>query len=694
MGINKKVIKKLNVQAAESFIDDITEDSTYYIFAAKHTAFGNTSGPIDMGGGTDESPPTPADTTKSAIQVYNDMLFGKKVKTTDTALMIKNYAWKSGNVYDMYKDYDSNLADKQFYCVTDDVVEYNVYKCLYNNGGAASLDKPSGQYTTPHESPVDGYIWKYMFTIDQLSIRKFATSDYVPVVAREDVAAAAVPGSIEIIEINNGGAGYTNYTRGRFPSDDSIKISGNVLQYGLDAGASSTDTFYNNCLIKITSGAATGQYRLISSYTLVNGKKVIEIDHPFDPIPTKDDEYEIYPNVFVYDVNGTHTANCVAWAVVNSAMGNAVSRIEVLDPGAGYRLASAKIKSPPTVIPLANAVVTPILSPPGGHGANFNNELFAHYVGLTTSFVGDSEPLSANNDYRTVGLLKNPLYANVSITLDTPITRGTFLKGENVYRYKPVRVFGNVAITANTLVIGSNTSFLDSFRSNDRVIITNGVTNLVANVESITSDTEMVIDKLPAFEDANCSIFSVQADHFGVVADFNPYALTLTDVNPVGSTISSFMFGDTSYATTKVANTQPYMTINGRDADEFNAFNQLTLFVGAFNTDMPMVEDEAVVQELGDEDTNPTAIIHSFRDNPGSANDYLYVTNITNNFQTTADDGDGLMRGLQSNAYFTARHKYDGEIISDSGEILYLENVSPIARNYKQTETIKLILEF
>lgn len=694
MGINQRIIKKLNVQAAESFIEEVVDVGTYYIFAAKHTPFGNTGGVIDFGGGTDDNPPIPQDSSRGSIQVYDDMVFGKRVKSSDVIIMIKKYLWTENAVFDMYSDTDSTLMDKPFYTVTDDGVEYKVYKCLFNNNGAPSTQKPFGEYLEPIEFPQDGYIWKYMFTIDQLAIRKFATVDYVPVVPNPDVKAAAVEGSIEIIKINNSGAGYTNYTKGRFPSPDNISIDGDILKFGLDASASSVDTFYNNCLIKITSGGGSGQFRLIKNYSITGGKKVIELDSPFITLPSAQDEYEIYPNVFVYDVNGTATANCVARAIISANTGNSISKIEVLSPGAGYRLATASLKMPGVVVPLANASVSPILSPPGGHGFDVDNELYAHYVGMTASFIGDEVPLSANNDYRTVGILRNPLYSNVIIRLDTSSTKGSFLKGETIFRYKPVKVSGNVAtLAANTTILGDNTSFLDSFRTNDRVIITNGVTNITANVETIIGDSELKIDRQPTFTDANCSIYIIDAEEFGKVVDFTPYELSLTNVKPVRGTISSFMLGNTSCATTQVSNVQPYATTNGRDVDEFNAYNQLTAFVGSFSSADPLFEDETIVQDLGAE-INPTAIVHSFTDNTGSSSDYLYTSNILGDFLTVADGGDGRLRGEISKAYFTALYKYNGEIIPDSGEILYLENVSPVTRNYKQTETIKLVLEF
>jgi hypothetical protein len=685
MSINQKITSTLNVQAAESFVQSVQENAAYYVFAAKHTPFG-----VGQGGGSDEIPPVPEDTVVSSIQVYNDMIFGKKIKNDSVINMIKRYEWIENNVYDMYRDNDTDLASKQFYVVIDDSVELNVYKCLFNNNGAKSTQKPFGKDNTPIEFPQDGYIWKYMFTVDQFNIRKFATSEYVPVTPNEEVANSAVTGSIEIITVDNNGAGYNNYTIGQFPDTASIAVGSN-LKFALDVSASSIDTFYKDCLIRMTSGVATNEYRLITDYAITNGQKVITIDRAFNNRPNAGDEYEIYPNVFVYDVSGTSSANCVARAIVNSAIGNAISRVEVLNTGSGYRLATAKIKTANIVSVTSNAVVTPVISPPGGHGSNINNELFGRFVGISSSFIGNNEPLSANNDYRTVGLLKNPQYANVSVTLDAGSIRGSFITNEIVYRYKPVRLYGNVSVSANSLVTGTDTSFIDTFRTNDRVIITNGISNIFANVQSITSDTLLSIDKEPVFTGSNCAIYLVEAVKFGKVIDYNSINISLTNVDPVGLEVSSYLLGEVSSCTARVSNTASYIKVNGRDADEFNAFNQLTTFVGSFTSTAEFIEDEFLIQDTDDIDTSPTARVHSYRDNPGSANDYLYVTNVSNVFDL---NGVAVIRGLTSNAYFDARYKYNGEIVPDSGEILYLENLKPITRDIKQTETVKLILEF
>jgi hypothetical protein len=685
MSINQKITSTLNVQAAESFVQSVQDNAAYYVFAAKHTPFG-----VDQGGGSDETPPAPQDTVVSSIQVFNDMVFGKRIKNDSIINMIKRYEWIENSVYDMYRDNDTELSSKQFYVVIDDSVEFNIYKCLFNNNGTKSTQKPFGKDNTPIEFPQDGYIWKYMFTVDQFNIRKFATSEYIPVTPNQDVANSAVAGSIEIITVDNSGTGYNNYTIGQFPDTAAIAVGSN-LRFGLDASASSISTFYKDCLIRMTSGVATNEYRLITDYTITNGQKVITIDRAFNNRPNAGDEYEIFPNVFIYDVSGTSTANCVARAIVNSAIGNAVSRVEVLSTGTGYRLATAKIKTANIVSVTSSAFVTPVISPPGGHGSNINNELFGRYVGISSSFIGNNAPLTANNDYRTVGLLKDPQFANVNVILDAGSTTGAFITNEVVYRYRPVRLFGNVSISANSLVTGTNTTFIDTFRTNDRVIITNGISNVFANVQVITSETLLTIDKDPSFTDSNCAIYLIEPVRFGRVTDYNSINISLTDVDPIGLEISSYLLGEVSSCTARVSNTQPYITVNGRDADEFGAFNQLTTFVGAFASAAEFIEDEVVIQDTDDLDTSPTARVHSFRDNPGSANDYLYVTNVSNVFDLNSV---AVVRGLTSNAYFNARYKYNGEIVPDSGEILYLENFNPITRNFKQTETVKIILEF
>jgi hypothetical protein len=676
MSIKQKVTKALNVQAAESFVNAIQNEGGYYVFASKHTPFTN-----------DLIPPTPDDTVQNDLAIYNEMLFGKRVRQDQVINMIKRYNWTSGTVYAMYSDSDADLDTKQFYVVTNEGTNLNVYKCLNNNNGAVSNTKPEGTSTAVDISELDGYTWKYMFTISDFEARKFATADFVPVVPNTAISTAAIPGSIEVVTVNDGGAGYRNYTVGVFPQPASIQIGGLRNKYGLDLNASNISNFYNNCSIKMTSGAAVNQYRLITNYTSTG--KVITLDRPFDLgfEPQSGDEYEIYPAVFVYDLSGTSIEDCVARAKIDPNKGYTVSSIEVLNIGEGYRKTRAEIIPASDVNVTASANLTPIVSPIGGHGSNVNNELFAKYVGITASFSGDSEPLVATSDFRTVGILKDPLYANVSISLDTASVIGSFVDGENVLRYRPIQLSSNVSVYANSLVVGTNTEFVDSLRTNDRVIVTDGLTNLFANVLSIISNTSFIIDKTPTTDSFNQTLYYTQSEYFAQVTSYNVGRVTLTNTIPVGLDVSQFIVGETSSCTARVANSEVNVSINSRAADEFNAFNQLTTLVGSLDTINSFVVNESVARGTGPE--APSAIIHSFTDNIGSTNDRLIVSTVSDTLQT----GDTVI-GATSNAYFTIRDKYDGDLVPDSGEILYLENTSPITRNPQQTENIRLILEF
>ena len=688
MSTNQKIIKSLNVQAAASFVQAIQRETPHYVFAAKHTPF--TEGDS---GGSDQVLPVPQDSVLTATQAYNDMIFGRRINKDNVVAMIKRYEWRENTVYDMYKDTESELYNKQFYVVVDDINELNVYKCLYNNNNAPSTQRPSIKDIAPFESPQDGYTWKYMYTVDQFNQRLFATADFVPVVPNANVISAAVDGAIEVVAVQEGGSGYNNYTDGRFPDAGSIAINNNFQEFGLANNASDDDGFYNDCIIKMVDGDAANEYRLITNYVIRNGRKVITLDSEFNNTPGLNSGYEIFPSVFIYDVYGDVTANSVARAIISSTTGNSISRVEVLSPGAGYRGASATIKTIAINNPTGNAVIVPIMSPPGGHGSNVENELFGHYVGISASFSGGRAPLTVANDYRTIGLLRSPQFSRVEVKLDSSNRRGNFIPGEEVFRYKPIKLFGRVSVTTgNTTVTGSNTEFIDTLRPNDRVIITDGITNILANVQTLASNTNMIISANSKFTNSNCAIYLVDALRFGTVVDRgNSTSVTLSNVDPVGEETGAYLLGESSGCTAEInTNIFPNIFIGGRDADGFSGFNQLPYFVGNKSVAVAFIEDELLVQGT-DPLLRASARMHSYDAGEALNQDRLYVTNILNTFDVS---GANNIVGALSSASFVPLDKYNGEIEPNSGDILYLENLNPITRNVSQTETIKLIIEF
>lgn len=199
------VSSKFRVHNAEQFLEAFSETSNtiMYFYLGGPTSFTD-----------DSSPPTPTNSTANVeFLPWRDMIALKRVTSSDASLAIPRYDWTTGTVYDQYDDTDTNLIESDdFYVLTD---QYNVYKCLFNNNGAASTTKPTG-VSTSQFTTADGYIWKYMYTVTTGQALKFLTNDYVPVQTltsddgsdQWDVQAAAVDGSINVIRVTSGGSGY------------------------------------------------------------------------------------------------------------------------------------------------------------------------------------------------------------------------------------------------------------------------------------------------------------------------------------------------------------------------------------------------------------------------------------------------------------------------------------------------------
>lgn len=685
---NQIVTKKFHVDNAESFVESIEQgESAYYMFAARSAPFVQS-----------DQVPDPIDSVDAAtFNIYEDMVFGKRVNVTDVSFMVPRHDWAVDTVFDMYDDLDANLYSKAFYATVNTGAQAHVYKCLYNNNGAKSTVEPSGTDINPFETPADGYIWKYMYTANDFVMSKFSTNDFVPIVANTIVQANAVSGAINVIRVEDGGLKYNNYIVGSFATSADIRVSGNPLYYSLGGDASTTNDFYNNCLIKMTSGAAKDEYRLVTDYFVQGGQKIIVLDEPFTSTVVATDSYEIYPYVFVYDKGGQMTANCVARAIVSDVAGNSIQTIEILEPGAGYRSASAILLPNPVVGVTSNASLRPVISPPGGHGYDVHNELGANYICVGVRFIGNETPLTTANDYRTIGIVKDPLFANVSVKIESANTIGAFAIGENVYQYTPVQLAGTVETFSNSTIVGSNTFFSTNLVPGDGILISDGTTNVYGNVSSISSNTSLTLTTNASFSNTGCTISLVRnASAVGVLIANSAGEIFVSNLSSAGLTTSPLLLGQESYATTNVDESLPSderVTINGRDFAGYQKYTQLVKLVGTL-VGTPFIEDEFVYQSTADLNSQPIARVHSLVDNGGN-NSIMYLTNVTGIFQTQGSpDSDGIVVGNTSGAQFTVDAKFNGDIVPDSGEVLFIENLNTITRANNQTETIKLILQF
>lgn len=98
----------------------------------------------------------------------------------------------------------TKLQESLFYVITDD---YNVYKCLDNNNGAASNTKPILTQSDPFTT-ADGYKWKFLYRLPDALRNRFLTTDHMPVLTALNSHFYS-NGSIITAVVNNTGENYT-----------------------------------------------------------------------------------------------------------------------------------------------------------------------------------------------------------------------------------------------------------------------------------------------------------------------------------------------------------------------------------------------------------------------------------------------------------------------------------------------------
>jgi len=484
---NKLVTTEFKLHQIRQFVESITEpaNTIYYAFAGKPTQY-------LLGDNTIDAPNT--DIESLTTRVYDEMVLAKKVTSNDVKALVQRHNWTTGTVYNMYDSLDKNLKDKAFFVLSKEGGTYYVFKCLYNKEGANSTSQPIFSATAADDSyyeTADGYVWKYMYQIDETTFNKFATIDYIPVIPDANVSANAINGEIDVIKIVSGGRDYNNYLSGTFTASD-VRFNGVSTQYRItSSNAASNTNFYEGCILKITSGDGIGQYRKITQYSQVNGYYVAIIDEPFTTTPTTSD-FEISPEITITG-DGRQTVNAEARALINSTASNSVYKIEILNKGKEYFLASANVYANPiakTTNTINAANLRVIYSPKGGHGYDAESELFATRMGISVKFSNNENgEISTDNDFRTIGLLKDPKFKDVKLQYDTLVGSG-FSDTEQVIQAKLNRINGTVGVSTtskNIFSIGTLTAIQVTaagnvtFSNTDIITVSNVVINATAN---------------------------------------------------------------------------------------------------------------------------------------------------------------------------------------------------------------------
>ena len=718
--MTKKITKNFAVHNARQFVESIDEQSNsiYYVFGGRHITWPNES-----------VPPAISDSLEDThFQIHRDMMFGKKVTPNDMKHMIENNAWDStGNtVYEKY----SNSADilTNFFVVASNGAKYDVFKCLDNNKRSKSTSKPtfvSGMESDEvYITTADGYQWKFMYQITAAQYAKFATTTRVPLVPSANVSGNASPGAIDVMTVNTGGSRYfsvangvvkvanvagntliheleslvsanlvpTSVTNGAFSverldlfgkhANGDINVAnnvangiileanstflrvtdiagnffgqtGNVIMQGQTSGAmseisamtptttslSANTDFYKGSVLYISSGAGAGQQRVISEYIVTGSARRVLTANDFGTAIDSTSRFEISPRVVVSgDGSGVQ-----ARAIVNTTS-FAVDTIDIINRGTGYTYADVKIYGNTGIVTSSNSIaaqannanVSVVIGPPGGHGSDVIAELDAKTVGISIDFANtENGNISIANDYRQFGLIKDPLFANVQLSISsTTLTDGSG---------------------------GTETSF--------------GVGSVVVQ------DGQDVLTS-----SANSSIHRAEAQAsgkaWGIIKSRASGTLAVGEV--YGTLVSSKRIFDAANTSTLVG---AVLTNPSRSNSTAASFDQRVVLTGFSNTSSVAFQADEVIKQDSTDATGVIEVINttSVAITRGQGNWLASDTVSGTYYNFTGQTSTGV-------GYFTGIRQPD--LISGSGEVLYLENQQPITRAADQTERVKLLIEF
>lgn len=231
------ITDQFRILSANNFVTSIAStENSYYSFVGLPNA-------TDVNSMWNTTPLAPRDSFDDENTIWDTIIGLKKITDSDVKRVIPKITWVSGTSYDMYRhditrDNVSKPSDatslygSNFYVINSD---FKVYICLQNGtnpenpNGRPSLDEPKFTDLEPRAAGPsgDGYLWKYLYTINPGDIIKFDSIDFIPVPSDWETSAenasirdnSKTSGQLKVVTITNRGEGLgvANRTYTRIP---------------------------------------------------------------------------------------------------------------------------------------------------------------------------------------------------------------------------------------------------------------------------------------------------------------------------------------------------------------------------------------------------------------------------------------------------------------------------------------------
>ena len=469
----------------------------------------------------------------------------------------------------------------------------------------------------------------------------------------------------------------------------------------ITAELSSNTDFYKNNSFYIRSGTGAGQLRTITEYIVTGEERRVLLNSGLSVYPDATSIFEIGPRVIIS--GDGQSANAV---VTIDPAANSIAEVEIINSGTNYTYADIQIiantglldTTTGLAINSTSAQARAIISPPGGHGSNVINELYANKVGIGMSFANtESDTISTENDFRKISILKDPLFANVELTLASSVS-ASFTAGETVLQANT----GATGVVTNrdgtTLRLSNVRGFFESGNSTVN-FVTGQTSSFEASVDSVDKSVETFDQR---------QIYQVEMLYTGPTGSgFIEDELVIQQgLSTLSSDIITLTISNDAYVYSEgEVITQANTGATGVVSARYDSVITLTNVANTFATGNSSVNfitggtSNTVSEVLSIDNTfqaNAIGYIHSL--NSGSTSTVIGLTNVKG-FFSISDDVSGTINTFigqtsKAEAKLTGRAYDRNYIVDGSGEFLYTENFTPVERDDAQTEKVKLVIEF
>jgi hypothetical protein len=744
MSLTDALQNKFRTDFARSLLssfDPLSKDN-YFVFFGKATAWSD-----------ETTPPTVADSVAEHFAALRNALFAIKVDERNCAFVVPRFDWTTGTVYDEYDD-SVDLHDvgslKKYYVLADGD---RVYKCIDNNSGAESTEKPTSTNTYIFTTN-DGYKWQFMYKLTE-DQKEFLTDEYMPVsVAQKsdetigqlqyEVQTKAVDGLIYKVDVTDNDAVYEYSIRNAIElQQDALTGTTGCILPDDNSDVSVDASAYVGYVLYVSGGqgAEIGQLRRITAYDTTTRELTLDSalsQTIFGRGNLNPSQVQIFPEILI------HGDGSGAKAYVQVDADNKPSGVSIVDGGRGYKYAFTTF---PTTRTSGNEPTGDVqIGPVGGHGSRIIDEFDTSrlMIRVLNENVENQVEIIDVNDFRQFGIIKNPvLNDNSQRVAGSEYDRKTSIDIRKPHGISAQEYFdtgSNPTFTVGESVYGFDSQAIAeivSWRLNDdreggKLILKNPSNDFV----------------LPSTTDQNIRI------HFGASGASGDYALyeTVKQFNDVvGSTAEGVVkYWDStarelvlrlsatgSFAAVPFSSgtTQPirgessnaehsdYQKLEdeggeivgtfGLTSGTFNKLGNTTkiarisqgidTFIETSETPVYKMTTTVVVEDSGGSLTSSSFTLD---DGITQENDRIFSTaNVASWTATNGNTGElvltNVVGGFTSGATFASP---DGafdidsvtepDLVKGSGEVLYIQNIRPISRQKRQREEFRISIGF